>query len=346
MRFFCTDEDKLTLVRGSEIRAALVYARHEVVRGDIGVAAPADTDVWIYGMGVAGAPPLEDQIVAQLLASPANIVLAQLCDHPTMSFERIPAELAARARLFLRNHWPANEQEIPEAFRSRVGFLPPMIKTTPARPGRELTQRSIGAIFFGSRTGFSNLPGGKNAREETVRIMRASGLPFLGGLLPHEEKRYHTDPALLVPKLRQRHHRQHLVNSKICLAPWGNHPLSYRLFEGLAMRCLVIAQPVRSSRLLDGGLEPGKHYVEVAPDLSDLVDTVRYYLTHLDEAQAIANAGHEIFKRCLAPRGELISQWIFDSVVASWGDVYRPGTARGIAVEARRLAARLWPNRF
>ncbi len=39
------------------------------------------------------------------------------------------------------------------------------------------------------------------------------------------------------------------------MAPWGNHVLTYRLFEGLATRCLVIAQRIRNSRILDGELE-------------------------------------------------------------------------------------------
>jgi hypothetical protein len=41
-------------------------------------------------------------------------------------------------------------------------------------------------MFYGTRTGLANLPGGRNAAE-TVRLMRASGLPFEGGLLLQRE---------------------------------------------------------------------------------------------------------------------------------------------------------------
>lgn len=346
MRFYFTEEDHLTRVRGSEIRAALVHAHHEVIHGSSGDAAPPGVDVWLHGLGVHGAPPLEDPMVRALLDTSSDVVLFQLCDHETMSFDRIPNPLLTRTRLFLRNHWPKGPSEIPEALRNRIGWLPPMLKAMAPSSGKLLAERTGGAIFFGTRTGFSNLADGKNAREETVRRMRASGLPFRGGILPHGEARYHTSPDLLVPRMSERAHTRLLANSKICLAPWGNHPLTYRLFEGLALRCLVVAQPLRDVSFLDGGLEAGRHYVEVQADLSDLTEVVRYYLGHLDEAQRIADAGHEHFGRFLASRGPLISEWLFDSTVASWRDVYRPSEGAGLGATALGFAARLFPRRF
>jgi hypothetical protein len=347
MRFFFSEEDELTRNRGREIRSALVHARHEVVRGRPGEAAPVGTDVWLYGMGVHGLPRLEEDVVRALLNAKSRVILFQLCDYPTMSFERIPEALLNRVDLFLRNHWPSDKTEIPESVRGRIGWLPPMLKAMAPVAGKPLAERSGGAIFFGSRTGLSlTLPDGKNAREETVRLMRASDLPFKGGLLPHAESRYHTAPELLVPRMKEAAHTRLLVESKLCLAPWGNHQLTYRFFEGMALRCLVIAQPVRDSAFLDGGLVAGTHYVEVSADLSDLTDIVRYYLSHLDEAQRIADAGHAHFVRYLASRGPMISQWMFEATVNSWGYVYRPSNDNGIAKIGLGLAARLFPKKF
>jgi hypothetical protein len=346
VRFFFTEEDKLTRVRGADIRAALVHAGHEVVHGRVGQAAPAGIDVWMHGLGVAGAPPLSAAVTQPLLSSPANVVLFQLCDAASMSFERIPPALAEKARSFLRNHWPSDEQAIPALFRERIGFLPPMLKPMATQPGASLSARPLGALFYGSRTGFTNLAAGRNAREETVRRMRSSGLPFEGGLLPHDETRYHAARELLVPRMSERAHLARLKNAKLCLAPWGNHPLTYRLFEGLALGCLVVAQSVRGCALLDGGLEPGRHYVEVAADLSDLTAVVRYYLSHLDEAQRIADAGQAHFSRYLAARGRLISAWLFEASVGSWGDLYRAPEARNLSRALRGSLAGLFPGRF
>jgi glycosyltransferase involved in cell wall biosynthesis len=146
--------------------------------------------------------------------------------------------------------------------------------------------------------------------------------------------------------MHEREHERLLRNAKICLAPWGNHPLTYRLFEGMALRCLVVAQTIGATDFLDGGMQAGTHYVEVAADLSDLTDKVGYYLAHLSEAQRIADAGHEHFTRYFASRGSLISSWILEATVASWGDLYRPGQDRGILSATRGLAARLFAQRF
>jgi hypothetical protein len=346
MRYHFTEEDQLTRVRGADIRAALVHAHQGVTHGRPGDPAPRGTDVWLHGLGVDGGPPMDDGIVRTLLDSPAQIVLFQLCDAESMSFYRIPDALAARTRLFLRNHWPGDESRIPEAFRRRIGWLPPMLKPMAPGAGKPLGDRGGGAIFFGTRTGLSNLGGDRNAREETVRLMRASGLPFEGGLSPHAEARYHAAPELVVPRMREQDHTRLLADAKICLAPWGNHPLTYRLFEGLALRCLVVAQPIRDARFLDGGLEAGRHYVEVAPDLGDLTQVVRHHLDHIEEAQRIADAGHAHFRRFLASRGRLTSEWLFDATVASWGDLYRPSHPSGVVSRARSVAARLFPDLF
>lgn len=346
MHYYFTEEDQVTGVRSAEIRAALVHARHHVVRGSLGDPAPRDAQVWLHGLGVPGAKPMDEGLVRRLLDSHAAIVLFQLCDDRSMSFSRIPEALAARTRFFLRNHWPSDKSLIPEAFRSRIGWLPPMIKVMAAHAGLPLHERTGGAIFYGTRTGLANLPDGTNAREETVRRMRASGLPFIGGLSPHVEEHYRPAPELESPRMHEREHARLLRNAKVCIAPWGNHPLTYRLFEGMALRCLVVAQSIRATAFLDGGLEAGRHYVEVENDLSDLVEKVRYYLAHSSEAQRIADAGYDHFKRCFASRGNMISSWIFENSVASWGDLYRPGDNRGVIAASRGLAARLFAERF
>jgi glycosyltransferase involved in cell wall biosynthesis len=165
-------------------------------------------------------------------------------------------------------------------------------------------------------------------------------------LISHWAPQYRTSKELVVPRIRESRHARLLSDSKVCLAPWGNHPLTYRLFEGMAFRCLVVAQPIRDTAFLDGGLEAGRHYVEVAADLHDLVDVVRHYLEHLDEAQRIADAGHEHFKRFFEARRSLVSSYFFESTVASWSDLYRPTARRSIATATRSLVASLFADRF
>jgi hypothetical protein len=346
MRFFFTDESRRTDRRAADIRAALVHARHEVIHGHSGQAAPAGTDVWMHGLGLEGGPPLPQSTVDRLLASKAEVVLLQLCDAESMSFDVVPEELARRVRLFLRNHWPSDVQLIPEAYRDRIGWLPPMLKPMKPHPGKPLSARVARSVFFGTRTGFTNMSGGMNAREQTVRIMRDSRLPFEGGLVLNKLDKYQTAPELIVPRISGRSHARFLQNSCICLAPWGNHPLTYRHFEGLAFRCLVLAQSIRKCRFLDGGLVPGEHFVEINDDLSNLAEQVDYFLNHLDEAQRIADAGHAHFERFFASRGRLVSSWIYEATVASWGSLYQASDATGPLPWLRSVCASWFPNQF
>jgi hypothetical protein len=191
------------------------------------------------------------------------------------------------------------------------------------------------------RTGRLNLPGSRNAREETVRMLRASGLRFEGGLLPHHEQRLQSAQDLMVPRMHKHALTRRLRHAQMCVAPWGNHVLADELLEGLACRCLVLAQSIRDCSIVDAGLQPGTHYVEVAADLSNLVELTRYYLAHQDEAQHIADAGHEHFQQRLASRGPLVSPWIFDACLASWGPWVQPGAARGWSPALRAFSARM-----
>jgi len=128
MRFFFTEEDELARIRGTDIRSALVAARHEVIHGGPGDVAPVGTDVWMHGLRGDRRHPIEPAQLDALLATRAAVVLFQLCDASSMWFDRVPDALMQRTRLFLRNHWPSDRSGIPQALHGRIGWLPPMLK--------------------------------------------------------------------------------------------------------------------------------------------------------------------------------------------------------------------------
>jgi len=81
-----------------------------------------------------------------------------------------------------------------------------------------------------------------------------------------------------------RSYSQRLMDSKICLAPRGTAPDTYRFFEGLRAGCLVICEHL-----------PGDWFYDGAPvvridDWAELPDVIRYYLA--DEV-ALEKAGKE-----------------------------------------------------
>jgi len=161
--------------------------------------------------------------------------------------------------------------------------------------GKELKDRSLGSYFIGHPT--------HSSRKLLVEMMKQSNLPFFTS----------TD------EMPQGGFMSILRNAKICLAPWGANPLTYRFFEGLSSRCLVMAPSIRGISFLDGGLMPGRDYVELSIGLEDLTEKVSYYIRRIDEAQNIANRGFEHYKKYFEPKvGWEFSSWMWENVTRSW----------------------------
>ncbi|MAG35223.1 MAG: hypothetical protein CL878_03100 [Dehalococcoidia bacterium] len=135
-----------------------------------------------------------------------------------------------------------------------------------------------------------------NLRIRACVLLNASGLPAHVGLLPDYVPRH---LAGLVPLLEQE--PLHTMGQyRFVLSPWGNYPFNPRLFRGLEAGSLVFHQASPSIQLLeDGILIPGQHYVELKPDLSDMLEKVSYYMDHPAEAREIAQAGHEVWMQNL-----------------------------------------------
>jgi hypothetical protein len=77
----------------------------------------------------------------------------------------------------------------------------------------------------------------------------------------------------------------------------GNGPFTHRVAEFLGLGTCMIS--LRFATELHVPLVPGTHYVEIADDLSDLAEKVRFYLAHERERDCIAAAGRDYFDNYL-----------------------------------------------
>jgi hypothetical protein len=98
-------------------------------------------------------------------------------------------------------------------------------------------------------------------------------------------------------KVRYCRFMRECANAKLSLHMPGNGPFTYRVVEFLGLGSCMVS--LRFATELHVPLLPGVHYVEVADDLSDLADKVRFYLRHDKERTRIASAGREYFDRYL-----------------------------------------------
>ena len=88
----------------------------------------------------------------------------------------------------------------------------------------------------------------------------------------------------------------------------------------------VMPRPRYETWFMEGRLVPGVHYIEVAPDYSDLEDKLRYYIGHPREAEAIAANANAWCRQFMDPQRELlVSLLVLDKYFSLAADQdYRP----------------------
>ena len=266
--------------------------------------------------------PIDKDFANWVISINANYAFLQSGDVGKLRFERISPEIGRSASLFLSNHWRSNIQAIPDKYQNRIGFIQPHVRGYWSISGQDLKDRPIDASSHGTNNikaqGAAKSHTPFRYREKLVREMRELQIEFSGGLFANS----HTPKDLETKRVKRQEYFHTLSQSKICLAPWGSHPVSYRIFEGLSQRCLVIAQTLKNTRFLDGGLKAGVHYIEVNKELTNLKETVTHYLDNPDEAQTIADKGFSKYQEYFESGNELVSDSLFSDIVQSWGKHY------------------------
>lgn len=322
---YFTGDDRGVISRSNHLRGALFRNGHLPIRGVPKNLKDSDA-IWFYGL--AAHTPFAESMIPLMDDFKGTLVFFKNDDGVDISPDELPQHLVSKAKLFLRNQWCCDRSAIAREIAEKSGFINPLLKPMSAIGGAKIQKRRNCLAFYATMTGGSNLPNGKNARVVALEKLTEAGIDFVGGLV--NSKEYHSPKHLTVRGISRRHHDRLLHNTKICLAIWGNNPLTYRLFEGLSFRCLVIAQSLGGIEFIDCGMKPGVHYVEVKPDLSDLTEKVDYYLTHERLAQEIANNGYNHFKKHFQFSGVNLPQPIFERITATWRGLIAPPTAKSI----------------
>jgi hypothetical protein len=118
-------------------------------------------------------------------------------------------------------------------------------------------------------------------RKAVALLSAAEGIHFVGGAGKVGYSRFLREAA----------------SARLCLDLPGNGSFTHRIAEFLGIGSCMVS--LRHSTVLHVPLEAGIHYVEIADDLSDLVDKCRYYIHRDEERERIAQAGWDYFERYL-----------------------------------------------
>ena len=101
-------------------------------------------------------------------------------------------------------------------------------------------------------------------------------------------RRNDAHPEWLRPKLTLAEQMRH----KFILTLEGNDIASNLKWVMSPNSIAIMPRPTTESWFMEGSLIPGKHYIEIAPDLSDLPEKLSHYLSHPDECEKILSNAH------------------------------------------------------
>ncbi|MDE6301807.1 MAG: lipopolysaccharide biosynthesis protein [Muribaculaceae bacterium] len=112
------------------------------------------------------------------------------------------------------------------------------------------------------------------------------------------------------------------LRHKFILALEGNDVASNLKWVMSSNSVAVMPRPTCESWFMEGTLIPDHHYIEIAPDFSDLPDRLSYYIAHPDECEAIiANANAYVDRFRDEEREDLISLMVLEKYFRNTGQL-------------------------
>lgn len=94
------------------------------------------------------------------------------------------------------------------------------------------------------------------------------------------------------------------LESKFILAIEGNDVASNLKWVMSSNSIAMMPKPEFETWFMEGRLIPGVHYIEIAPDYSDLIEKIKYYGSHPEEAAGIIDNAHRHVRQFMDPRRE------------------------------------------
>jgi hypothetical protein len=94
---------------------------------------------------------------------------------------------------------------------------------------------------------------------------------------------------------------QEMLDSKVCVSPFGYGEICWRDFEAVAYGCLLMKPDMGHAESRPDIFRPFETYVPVAWDFHDLAGKIRHYASHAEESAAIVARAREVLAQSLEP---------------------------------------------
>ena len=100
------------------------------------------------------------------------------------------------------------------------------------------------------------------------------------------------------------------LKNKFVLCIEGNDTSTSLKWEMSSNSIAVMPRPKYETWFMEGTLIPNVHYIEIAPDYSDAIEKINYYIEHEDEALNIIKNAHKFVNQFKDKKRERLIGWL------------------------------------
>ena len=324
--FYCYDqdgffEDSLQAIEATKHAVSFKYLRNRVVPLD------KDTEAVIVNLKCCNFNDAQEQkqffrdflrgkdhIVKCLFINAAQVSYMfddEILDNFDVIFKREPYKNKDLYAISAKNKAKIKSTMIhcPFVYAPRTNFFAQLYKnfvpkTNPCRPRGEKYDVGFSGVDASTHT----------IRRDAWQAVVDAGFKTVGGLQPNPHNSEVLPIKLQGPRQKGRSYRAALCNAKINLALNGIGEYTFRHQELLYLGKFILSSPAIQALELPIPLEEGKHYVAYT-DVDDMIEKIYYYISHDEERQRIAKAGHDLFMEHYNPvrHGAYISNAILEA---------------------------------
>ncbi len=248
-----------------------------------------DADLWL----VDSMHPhkIDDKTIEELISFGGQIVLTSMGDwssfNTQMEGRGLPDEILDKTIAFAKIQWDNKGEYDYHLFCKKVTMQPFLIGNL-QEPKKE---KKSTVSFYGLPTG--DLETENNLRIKACRILKEKSW-FQGGIVGQEPGAHRDISGIETGKRPRPFYLSSINRSMLSLCMPGNSVLTYRHFESLGMKSCVITCCLNKFRWLNRMI-PGEHYIDVLPDLSNLVEVCEKALIDKQTTSQIADNGYKLY---------------------------------------------------
>jgi hypothetical protein len=280
-----------------------------------------DADLWL--VDCMHPHKIDDATIEELIQFRGQIMLVSLGDwssfNTQMEGKGLPDEVIDKVVAFAKIQWTLEITDYdPRIIGKQIIMQPFLISGLP----EPMTSKKPIASFYGLPTG--DLETEKNLRIRACRILKNKSW-FQGGIVGQEPGAQRNISGVEIGHRPRPFYLNSINQSLVSLCMPGNSILTYRHFESMGMKSCVVSCCLNQFRWLNR-MVPGQHYLDILPDLSNLLDVCEQAISDKKTTLQIAQKGYDLYQAYyrLLPDGSMTD--------AMWADITQQWKQMGIQI--------------